>query len=930
MTREIDFTKYQWIRGSDSPDPNGPLDVPFTPYDRDWSDRPLIEVIGETARRLPAQIAIDDGAVRLTYSQLFAMACRLSHAINRTELPPGPIGIKLSYDALHPVAILGCLAAGRPCLLMSQDNPPDYNQRLITASGLQGLLINEEDARNGSVQGGPRLIPIEPALMTGEDFDERPAGRLGPDDPAFIVSTSGSTGVPKLIARSQRRLHLGVSSNVHSGHFNENDRFLNLGSPANGAAVSRNTLPLLIGGRLHIVDIPRAGMGGILRVLRDQKITVLRATVSIMKALSQLDDAHTHLASLRAVWVGGEMLLQKDLSQIRAVLPPSCRLGYSLNMTEVGVARWFVPETDDHDPIRVAVGYLNTEAEVLLLDDEGRSCAPGEIGELIVRSRRVALGEWRDGHVMPDRFQRDPTDPTKRIYRTGDLARICPDGVMVVHGRKDRMIKIRGQRVEPAVVETAIRDVAGVADAVVAAQQADGEVRIYSFIVPRGDAGDSLLTVVHESLKTALPSYMRPSEILIVKSLPRNAAGKVDIQSLLALIPSDDTAAASAATGPAPSVSRDPVSGRARDMVADAWRAAFRAGQRDSTLSFEAAGGDSLQFMQIIFRLEQLSGRSLSLDSFDVSMTQVDMARRLDFLLGGGIEPQRKGKQIFLFPGLGGDEPRLLQFRAGCAPELSFVTLDYGEWTEWVEPGFDFDSIVNRMIVRIQEVSPTGPLRLAGYSLGGGVSLVVASRLHAAGREIENLLILDSKSLMSPQDAQATQSATYVPPLTLRQEFLEWRAAHRRGEGAFALALIATRRLVLSPRWAPLLRWIARNRRRVLPGRVDFYLSFHIQRSYLLKLTSDWRGRLREIPWLPVAITLFIVNRQGGTTDLEAGWNQHSPNVTVVPVAGNHLTIFDPPHLADLCASFRAALTTETMQMQAQKLAREWEPIKPK
>lgn len=894
MMREIDFSSAQWIRGTGLPDPNGPMDVAYAPYDSGWSDRPLIEVIGETARRLPAQIAIDDGAIRLTYSQLFAMTCRLSHAISRAELPPGPVGIKLSYDALHPVAILGCLAAGRPCLLMSRDNPPDYNRRLIEASGLQALLVNTADARDGSAQDGPRLIPIEPVLMTGEDFDGQPAGRLGPDEPAFIVSTSGSTGLPKLIARSQRRLQLGASSNVNIGHFNKDDHFLNLGSPANGAAVSRNLLPLLIGGRLHIVDIPRAGMGGILRILRDQNITVLRATVSLMKAVSQLEDARAHLASLRVVWVGGEMLLQKDLAQIRAVLPPGCRLGYSLNMTETAVARWFVPETDDHDPIRVAVGYLQPGTEVLLLDDEGRPCAPGEIGELIVRSRRVALGEWRDGQVMPDRFQRDPTDPTKRIYRTGDLARFCPDGVMVAHGRKDRMIKIRGQRVEPAVVETAIRDVPGVADAVVAAQQTGGDIRIYGFVVPKPQAGAGLLAEVQGALKTTLPSYMRPSDVMLVDSLPTNAAGKVDVKSLLKLTTAPD--------GIAPRAADSAPSDEVRVMVADAWRVAFGAAHKDSRLSFDAAGGDSLQFMQIVFRLEQLSGVSLPLSVFDVSMTQEDMARGLEDFLNGGGEPRGKGKRIFMLPGVGGDEPRLLQFRVGCSPEVSIVNLDYGDWTQWVAPGFGFETIVDRLVARIQALAPTGPLSLAGYSLGGQAAFVIAAKLHAAGREIENLLVLDSDPIVQVRAAAVAEP----PPRTLRQEFLEWRIAHRRGEGAFALALIATRRLV-SPRWAPLLRWLARYRRSVLPGRIDFYLSFHLHRSWLVQLARDWRRRLPAIPPLPLPITLFRSSTGIDRADRIAAWNQCSSIVTVVPVGGDHFTMLDPPHLADLCARFKAA-----------------------
>src|SRR5665647_321094 len=107
MAGEIDFATAKWIRSSASLNLIRPADAPFTLYDRDWFDRPLIDVIGDVAHRFPAKIAIDDGAIRLTYSQLYAMACRLSHAICRAELPPGAIGMKLSSNAFHPIAILG-------------------------------------------------------------------------------------------------------------------------------------------------------------------------------------------------------------------------------------------------------------------------------------------------------------------------------------------------------------------------------------------------------------------------------------------------------------------------------------------------------------------------------------------------------------------------------------------------------------------------------------------------------------------------------------------------------------------------------------------------------------------------------------------------------------------------------------------------------
>ncbi len=914
MLPEIDFATAPWIRSRGVVDPNRPLDVPFTPYEESFCDRPVIEVIADVARRRPDHIAIDDGTVRLTYAQLYTMACQLSHGISRANLPSGPVGVKLRNVVFYLVAILGCVAAGRPCILLSQDNPPDYNRRLIGASGVQALLVNAAEVRSGSDDGGPPLIAIEPILMAVGGNTLSPAGRLGPDEAAFIVSTSGSTGVPKLIARSQRALHRRVSNNVLIAHYNENDRILTLAAPAIGAAISTRFLPLLIGATLYIVDVPRAGMGGILKTLRDSRITCMRTTASLMKALSKIDDASVHLTHLRLASGGGEVLLQKDLTWIREILPSNCRFMHSLGMTETAVARWFVPAKDEHDPIRVAAGYLSPGTDVLVLDEDGLPCPVGEIGELLVRSESAALGEWRDGKLLSDRFEKDPADPTKRIYRTGDMARVCADGVLVMHGRKDRMIKIRGQRVEPAVIEAAMRTVLGVADAAVVAKPEDGGFRLCGFVVPSApdgnasneQSGDALPAVVRAALETTLPPYMRPYDILVLDAVPINANNKVDSRVLLDRM--------AAFEGGQPTIAKTvaaqlAASRQSCEWVASAWYAAFGTDSRNLALSFEAAGGDSLRFMQIIFRLEQLCGMPVPLGIFDLTMSQDDMARSLDRHLRGDVGAQSLSKQIFLIPGVGGDEPRLLHFRAGCAPDLSFTCLDYGTWDQWVEKGFVLDSLVNQMIARIQEVAPSGPLCLAGYSLGGRIALVAAAELQAAGREIERLLILDS-SAVTPQSAEGVQSIDDALP-GMRNELREWRRAHRHNAGAFALALIVTRRLV-KPRWQPLLRWIGRHRRKILLGRIDFYLSFYIHRLRLIQLAREWSRRLTAAPRISAPITIFRAGEGGISSDRSAAaWGKHSPAVTEVTVGGDHFTMFDPPHLTDLCVQFKTCAAGE-------------------
>ncbi len=128
------------------------------------------------------------------------------------------------------------------------------------------------------------------------------------------------------------------------------------------------------------------------------------------------------------------------------------------------------------------------------------------------------------------------------------------------------------------------------------------------------------------------------------------------------------------------------------------------------------------------------------------------------------------------------------------------------------------------------------------------------------------------------------------------------------------MALIVARRLA-KPRWAPLLRWIARHRRQVLPGKFGFYLSILIPERLLSSLADDWRRSLAIIPWISAPIVVFKAQQRDDNPERDTtAWQRHSPDVTVISVGGNHFTMFDPPHLVDLCARFTAACTARSNQ----------------
>jgi acyl-coenzyme A synthetase/AMP-(fatty) acid ligase len=153
------------------------------------------------------------------------------------------------------------------------------------------------------------------------------------------------------------------------------------------------------------------------------------------------------------------------------------------------------------------------DTSAAILDSGGRPCRRGDRGELVIRSRYNALGEWIDGCVREGRLVSDPDEPSLRIYRTGDLARCDDHGVFVVMGRADRMLNINGQRVEPAEIERVLRGVPGVAEAEVAGVTRQGAVAIVAFVVAHSGAGPTFAASLRAAVSSSLPPLMVPARI---------------------------------------------------------------------------------------------------------------------------------------------------------------------------------------------------------------------------------------------------------------------------------------------------------------------------------------------------------------------------------------------------------------------------------
>ena len=516
-------------------DLNGPT-VPFRRFREEWVDRPALDLFRSAAEEFGDRVACEDIAGHLTYAQVWAACRRLSHAIDASVPTGQPVGILLPNEAAYPVAVLACLAANRPCVMIDRHHPDDRVAAIVRDAGLGAIILRQSDSVAGlPLPAGVRTIVIDEALQDGAAPDRPPASSVPPLAASFIVYTSGSTGHPKGIVLSQRAVLHRARQLVNAVHLRPDDKVLSLASPSTIGGLQQIFEVMLTGATLVKLDLQRTGLGAVLQAIGERRLTMMFSTPAVWRSVAGIDNAAVALATLRCIQSSGDALLAIDLERLRQVLPADCHVLSVYGATEApALLQWFVSSERPDDGPRVPAGYPLAGFALALLDEAGNVVKEGEPGELVVKSSWMSLGIWRNGAVHPGPFEQDERDLTAPVYCTGDIVLKRPNGLFVTLGRKDRQVKILGNRVEPAEVETVLRQAPEVADAAVVVRRIEGDARLLAFFVPCAAGLSDRTAAIRGYLKEKLPAHMQPSQLFGLEELPLLPGRKVDEEALLA------------------------------------------------------------------------------------------------------------------------------------------------------------------------------------------------------------------------------------------------------------------------------------------------------------------------------------------------------------------------------------------------------------
>ncbi|MFG1891297.1 AMP-binding protein [Micromonospora sp. NPDC049051] len=558
---------------------------------------PVERLILDRADAGPQRIALSAADGELTYGELRDRAYRGAQSLAAAGIGPGSV-VAVASGRLVPY-VVGCLATrlvGAAFLPIDPTMPSGHRQRLLERAGAAAVLGGPDlavDAPERTGTGRPHVdIPTGPADAPTPAPDQVPVPLSAP---AYVLFTSGSTGVPNPVA---------VPGTALAGYVRSITRRLSLTADSVAASPAAFTADLGVtalwpvlaaGGR--VVEIPLAARLDADRfagLVAGHGVTLLKITPSHLRALLSAAPAADCLP--RDVLVlGGERLDESLVAQARQLRPELTVINhYGPTETTVGVLTAPVTGTDP-----CPVGTPLPHVTVAVLDDAGEPVPFGHRGELVVGGPALALGYPGDPRLTAWRFRPDPqATHGERVYRTGDVASVDEAGQVWLHGRLDDQIKIRGWRVEPAQSASVLREHPAVRDAAVVAVETAGQVALAGFVVAEaGSTETQLLRYAAEHL----PEQLVPTRLHLLDRLPLLPNGKVDRAELVR----HAATRATAIVGPRTDL---------EFVLADVWSELMNGAEIDVTVNLFQAGAHSLMATQALSRLRELLDVDLRID----------------------------------------------------------------------------------------------------------------------------------------------------------------------------------------------------------------------------------------------------------------------------------------------------------------------------
>jgi len=856
----------------------------------DWNrtDRPfphacIHHLFERQAREAPGATAIAFGeSLDVTYGELNARANRIAAHLRRLGAgPEARVGVCMARTPAMVAALLGVLKAGAAYVPVDSAHPPARAAAVLRAAAATVVLTDSASRAALADVSEVTLIDLDGVDLSAESEADVDGGAM-PENLAYVISTSGSTGGPKGV-EIEHRAAVALIDWVRQA-VGETDRAVVLAATSASfdptlmevfGTLSWGGCMVLTGGPMEPVPAGRAPrLGFVVPSVAAELLREGRLPPTVRVWMTGGEAVPPALA--REMQAGG------TVQRVINVYGPTEDTTYSTT--------WTIPR----DVRRMSVGAPVANGRAYALDEGMRPVPVGVPGELWLAGAGLARGYAGRPALTAERFVPSPFGPPGgRMYRTHDVARWLDDGTLEHLGRADQQVKVRGVRIELAEVEASLATHPAIAAAAADARDdGAGGRRLVAWLVLR-DGARPPAPELRDHLRARLPEAMVPGTFTWVSALPRTSGGKVDRRALAD--PPADASAAGRATQP-----RSPAEAKLAAIWADALSLP-RLGIHDD---FFDLGGNSITASRLAARVRTEMGRELPLAALLRAPTVAGLAR----VLAGEraavqpplipLQPHGTRPPLFLAPPGGG---HVVCYHA-LAGLMGADQPVYGLQARGIDDGQapleTAEEIAAFFAAAIRQVQPEGPYLLGGWSFGGLVAWEMGRQLRAAGADVGLVALLDTGVPRPKQDtAELLDHARVLQRIVA--DLVGWGLAgqvrvDRIGRLPHRQQAVEAVRQVNSARMLPI-------------ERVDEILTLtRVRRANLGALVAyDPPACDGHLTYVRTAASDRALPRDGA---VEYWTSRALGGATVHRVGGSHGTILQPPFVADLAAKLEDSI----------------------
>ena len=699
----------------------------------------IIDYFLRQADLTPNHVAVECSHHSLTYNQLKNYVLTLAYQWRKNGICQGDIvAIALPRYSELLVAILAVMQTGAAYLPIDPDGPKRRTQSVLAAANVKAVACHEE-WREKYLSEKYNWLKSNFLFFKPDQIINSFDVKASPDQIAYILYTSGSTGEPKGVVIRHRSLANFAWAMRQDIDLGKQKRCLALTTIIFDISGLEFFLPLITGGTVVLAEnVLLRDPLALARFIKEKNISVMQATPSVWRTL--LGHSETDLTTIHAL-VGGEPLTSQLAAQL---IQRSGRVTHLYGPTETTI--WStIMSLEQKDVQTTPIGRPISNTRVYVLDNQRQILPIGTVGELYIAGMGVAAEYWQRPDLTKQSFYECPFYPGYSMYRTGDLVRWNADGYLEFIGRIDGQLKIRGHRVEPGEIENVLMSLPEVREAVVNGHESltGNTIQLVAYLTLHQGV-ELNVEMLRQNIRGILPKYMIPNQFIQLDKFPLLSNGKINRKKLPVPIikPVHQYVAPRTAI---------------EQQLVNAWQSLLgieRIGIHDN---FFELGGDSLTAAEFLSNFSNLFGVELPFGSLFSNATIAELAAQVNhpavnssfndplgmvLKLRNGI-PQKQSPLFCIHPvlGLGWSYSTLLPL---LDPSIPVYVLQ----SPSIKPGSVFaksiEELAHTYLKEIRRIQSRGPYRLVGWSLGGFISHAIAAILTNEGEKIDLLAILDA------------------------------------------------------------------------------------------------------------------------------------------------------------------------------------------